>query len=215
MPFAPCLYSYISAFNSLHQPLQRINPIQPGDRPGDLFPLGHKQVFKPLIIHRNKFFGADNPRIRKIPGTIPEPVYPADLKILFALIFKHVLLITVPSLDSLVRVILLSDIGCPAHRPHKHTVDNLSAFLWHQAPRILSIRNQGIRNHPYCPSGYDTLSEFQRYSSGRSTSPARRGFKSIYAKTVDQGFAFFNDDTLKPVAPKISPPVVPFIVISG
>jgi hypothetical protein len=40
-------------------PLQGIDPIQTHHPLGDLFPFGHKNLFKPLVILRNKFFSDD------------------------------------------------------------------------------------------------------------------------------------------------------------
>ena len=46
-------------------------------------------MFKSLIIIGNKFFGADNSRIRKIASAVPEPTGPADFKIFFAFFYNN------------------------------------------------------------------------------------------------------------------------------
>ena len=46
-------------------------------------------MFEALIVIRNKLFGADDPGIRKVAGTVPEAAQPTDLKAFFTLFGKQ------------------------------------------------------------------------------------------------------------------------------
>jgi hypothetical protein len=48
--------------------------------------LGHKQIFESAIVAGNKFFAADDARIRKVAGPVPESVASAELKFFAALL---------------------------------------------------------------------------------------------------------------------------------
>jgi hypothetical protein len=51
--------------------------------------LGYKQIFESAIVAGNKFFAADDARIRKIARTVPETIASAKFKAFFALLFKN------------------------------------------------------------------------------------------------------------------------------
>ena len=59
-----------------------------GHRPGDLFIFGHKQVLESAIVAGNKFLAADDARICKIAGAVPEPVTATEFNPFAELLFK-------------------------------------------------------------------------------------------------------------------------------
>jgi hypothetical protein len=70
------------------QPLEGIHPVQAGYALGNLFFFGLEDMPELPVVPFHEFLGADNPRIGKIPGPVPEPVHPAQLETPAAFLFQ-------------------------------------------------------------------------------------------------------------------------------